>query len=110
MPLVDVKQPSGKIVKAWALEGDCDAAVVKSNMFSMEWPPKSGKMQEFPEVDRAAWFPLEIAQIKLLKGQVAFIEQLAAQLQYELKPPKQGSPESEHRSSGANQGSLFDKQ
>jgi predicted NUDIX family NTP pyrophosphohydrolase len=87
VPLVDVKQPSGKIVKAWALEGDCDAAAVKSNSFSMEWPPKSGKMQEFPEVDRAAWFSLEVAQIKLLKGQVGFIEQLAAKLQYALKPP-----------------------
>ena len=106
--LTDVKQPSGKIVKAWALEGDCDAAAVKSNMFSMEWPPKSRRMQEFPEVDRAAWFPLEVAQIKLLKGQVGFIEQLAAKLHYELKPPQQGPPDGENKPSGTTQGSLFD--
>ena len=85
MPLDDVKQPSGKIIKAWAIEGDCDTAAVRSNMFSMEWPPKSGRMQEFPEIDRAEWFSLEVAKTKLLKGQVAFLTRLASKLKYELK-------------------------
>jgi len=80
MPLQELRQPSGKVIKAWAVEGDCDAAQCHSNTFSMEWPPKSGKMKEFPEVDRAAWFPLETARTKLTKGQVGFLDQLAAKL------------------------------
>jgi len=55
-PLTPIKQPSGKIVQAWAFEGDGDPSAIKSNTFSMEWPPRSGKYQEFPEVDRAGWF------------------------------------------------------
>src|SRR5438309_7738613 len=54
--LTPVRQRSGKLVIAWALDGDCDPSSIRSNTFSMEWPPKSGRMQEFPEVDRAAWF------------------------------------------------------
>ena len=77
IPLTDIKQAGGKIVKAWAIEGDCDAAAAKSNMFSMEWPPKSGRMREFPEIDRAEWFPIGAAREKLLKGQVGFLDQLA---------------------------------
>jgi predicted NUDIX family NTP pyrophosphohydrolase len=73
-----IKQPGGKIVKAWAMEGDFDAATLRSNTFTMEWPPKSGRMQEFAEVDRGAWFSLEAAREKLLKAQVAFLDQLAA--------------------------------
>jgi predicted NUDIX family NTP pyrophosphohydrolase len=84
LPLTDIKQPSGKRIKAWALEGDCDATQVKSNLFSMEWPPKSGKTQEFPEVDRAAWFPIETARLKLLKGHVGFLDELAAKLGFAL--------------------------
>ena len=63
------RQPSGKIVEAWAVEGDLDPATVKSNTFSLEWPPRSGKMREFPEVDRAGWFSPDAAARKLLKGQ-----------------------------------------
>ncbi|TGV63648.1 NUDIX hydrolase, partial [Mesorhizobium sp. M00.F.Ca.ET.149.01.1.1] len=63
------KQPGGKIVMAWSVEADIDANAVKSNMFTMEWPPKSGRMKEFPEVDRAAWFSLPEAGLKILKGQ-----------------------------------------
>jgi predicted NUDIX family NTP pyrophosphohydrolase len=74
--LEPLKQPSGKIVRAWALEGDCDAAAIKSNTFLMEWPPHSGQQQEFPEVDRAGWFDLQAAKEKLLKGQIGFLEQL----------------------------------
>jgi predicted NUDIX family NTP pyrophosphohydrolase len=75
-----LKQSGMKIVHAWAIEGDCDAAKIKSNTFSMEWPPLSGKQQEFPEVDRAGWFDIETAKIKLLKGQRAFLDKLLEKL------------------------------
>ena len=78
--LETLKQSSGKRVHAWAIEGDCDASNIKSNTFSMEWPPRSGKQQEFPEIDRAEWFNLESARRKLLKGQVAFIDRLMEKL------------------------------
>lgn len=80
LPLGELKQPSGKIVTAWALEKDVDAALVKSNLFEMEWPPKSGQRQEFPEVDRAGWFPLAEAREKLLKGQAGFLDRLTETL------------------------------
>jgi predicted NUDIX family NTP pyrophosphohydrolase len=70
------KQPGGKIVHAFAVEADCDPAAVKSNMFSMEWPPRSGRRQEFPEIDRAAWFPLADARMKAHKGQIALLDEL----------------------------------
>ena len=76
MPLMDRKQPSGKIISAWAFAGDCDPDAIQSNSFSLEWPPRSGQVQEFPEVDRAAWFKLDTAKEKILKGQRAFIEEL----------------------------------
>lgn len=78
--LTPLKQPSGKTVYAWAVEGDIDAASVKSNMFSMEWPPRSGNQQEFPEVDRGGWFDLSQAREKILKGQVGFLEELQEKL------------------------------
>src|SRR5687767_14431620 len=65
LPLQPVKQRGGKVVVAWAVEGDCDAAAIRSNVFSMEWPPRSGKHAEFPEVDRAGWFTLEEAREKI---------------------------------------------
>jgi predicted NUDIX family NTP pyrophosphohydrolase len=74
--LSPLKQPSGKVVSAWAVEGDLDAATLKSNTFSMEWPPRSGTMQEFPEVDRGAWFDLPTARTKLQSGQRGFLDQL----------------------------------
>ena len=83
-PLKDIRQPGGKVVRAWALEGDCDASGVRSNMFSMEWPPKSGRTQEFPEIDRGEWFPIEAARAKLLKGQLGFLVELASKLGYSL--------------------------
>lgn len=76
--LGDVKQAGGKIVSAWAVEGDCDAESIRSNSFTMEWPPKSGKMQEYPEVDRAGWFGLNEATEKILAGQLPLLEKLAA--------------------------------
>ena len=76
VPLSEIKQPSGKIVSAWAMEGDCPEDV-RSNMFSLEWPPKSGKHVDFPEVDRAGWFEIAEARAKLLPGQHKFLDQLA---------------------------------
>jgi len=77
IPLGEVRQPSGKIVTAWALEGNFNPANLRSNTFSMPWPPGSGKSQEFPEIDRAEWFTLEIAHRKILKGQAAVLDRLA---------------------------------
>ena len=75
-----LKQPSGKIIFAWAIEADYDPGQIRSNLFSLEWPPKSGKIQQYPEVDRAAWFNISQARNKILSGQVGFIEQLIAVL------------------------------
>jgi predicted NUDIX family NTP pyrophosphohydrolase len=76
VPLGEVRQASGKRVSAWALEGDVDVDDVRSNTFPMEWPPRSGRIQEMPEVDRAGWFDLETARRKLLKGQVPLLDRL----------------------------------
>ena len=73
-----VKQPSGKIIHAWAAESDFDVSTVKSNLFTMEWPPRSGRSGDFPEVDRAGWFSIEEARHKIIKGQAPFIERLLA--------------------------------
>ena len=76
IPLEPVRQPGGKLVFAWALQADFDTSRLKSNIFSMEWPPKSGRQQEFPEIDRAGWFPIETARTKILKGQAGLLDQL----------------------------------
>jgi len=76
MALAPLKQRSGKLVYAWALEGDCDAGAIKSNLFSMEWPPRSGNCKVYPEVDRASWFTLESAKRKIVPGQIGFLEEL----------------------------------
>ncbi len=76
IPLAPVKLKSGKVVQAWAVEGDCDPSAIRSNTFSMEWPPRSGRQQEFPEVDRAAWFEFEEAKKKINQGQVGLLEEL----------------------------------
>ncbi len=75
-----VKQPGGKVVQAWAFEGDCDPAELKSNLFEMEWPPRSGRQASFPEVDRAGWFSMAEAREKILKGQVALLDALMLRL------------------------------
>jgi len=75
-PLRPVKQPGGKVVHAWLVEFDCDPEHIRSNVFTMEWPPKSGKTATFPEVDRAAWFTVAEARLRILPGQVAFLDQL----------------------------------
>ena len=78
--LGEVRQSSGKRVTAWAIEGDFDPSTLKSNTFTTEWPPRSGKQAEFPEVDRAGWFDLETARAKLVKAQAEFIDALAREL------------------------------
>jgi len=75
-----LRQPGGKLVYAWAVEGDFDPAQLRSNTFSMEWPPRSGRQASFPEVDRAAWFGLDEARSRILSGQVGFLDALAARL------------------------------
>src|SRR5262245_12697574 len=76
LALGSFRQSSAKIVDAWAVEGDFDPAALRSNTFTLEWPPRSGKMREVPEVDRAAWFAPEEAARKLLKGQRPILEAL----------------------------------
>jgi predicted NUDIX family NTP pyrophosphohydrolase len=80
VPLGEIRQRSGKRVQAWAAEGDLDPDAVESNTFELEWPPRSGRLQTFPEVDRAGWFPLEEAVERLLPAQTAFVERLRAHL------------------------------
>ena len=74
--LGEIKQPSGKIVSAWAFEGNCDPSRLVSNTFELEWPPKSGKTATFPEIDRIAWFSAQEAKQRILKGQKDFIATL----------------------------------
>ena len=80
IPLAQVRQKSGKIVQAWAVEGELDAENVRSNLFEMEWPPRSGKIQGFPEIDRAAWFSIEDALEKINPGQAGLIQELLEKL------------------------------
>ncbi len=75
-PLGRVRQRGGKEVEAFALEADFDAARIRSNTFEMEWPPRSGRMQAFPEVDRAEWFPLPLARRKILASQLPILDRL----------------------------------
>lgn len=93
VPLNPIKQKGGKvplgreeqilvrIVHAWAFEGDCDTAAIKGNTFTIEWPPKSGRQMEFPEIDRAEFFDLDTARRKIKAGQEALIEELATILE-----------------------------
>jgi predicted NUDIX family NTP pyrophosphohydrolase len=108
IPLKPLRQPGGKLVYAWAMKRDLDPAGLKSNTFSMEWPSRSGRYQNFPEIDRAAWFTIEEASRKILKGQAAFL----VQLQEKLGGPhssseKGGSAKGEH--APGRQHSLFDE-
>jgi len=79
-PLEPIKQPGGKVVQAWAIEADCDPAQVRSNVFTMEWPPKSGRTQQFPEVDRAEWFAVAQARKRIIAAQINFLDQLVSVL------------------------------
>jgi predicted NUDIX family NTP pyrophosphohydrolase len=77
LSLGTLKQPSGKVVTAWALEQGLDPSALKSNTFALEWPPRSGRIRNFPEVDRGGWFSLPAAHDKMLKGQLEFLKRLA---------------------------------
>ncbi len=80
LALVPLKQPSGKLIHAWAIEGDGDPAAARSILFRMEWPPKSGNEVEFPEIDRVAWFDMPEAARRILPGQAPFLAQLESLL------------------------------
>lgn len=83
IPLTPVKLKSGKLIRAWAVEGDCDPSKIRSNTFKMEWPPRSGQQHEFPEIDRAAWFDIEEAKKKIHQGQVGMLEELRHKIRSE---------------------------
>ncbi len=76
--LGEIRQAGGKVVKAWAFAGDCDPAALVSNQFELEWPPRSGHLLQFPEVDRAGWFSIDRARAKILKGQLELLDRLSA--------------------------------
>jgi predicted NUDIX family NTP pyrophosphohydrolase len=80
IPLAPIRMKGGKTVIAFAVLGDCDPASIRSNTFSMEWPPGSGQQQEFPEIDRAQWFAIKEAKGKILPAQIPLLEQLATRL------------------------------
>lgn len=75
-PLGEVRQRGGKIVTAWAVAADFDAAAITSNTFELEWPPRSGQVRQFPEIDRAQWFDVETARLKIIPAQAAFLDRL----------------------------------
>jgi predicted NUDIX family NTP pyrophosphohydrolase len=77
-PLGEIRQRGGKLVEAWAVAGDVDVDAIVSNTFETEWPPKSGRMQAFPEVDRAGWFTLEVARTKVNPAQAELLDRLVA--------------------------------
>jgi len=78
--LGEVRQSGGKVVRAWAADGDLDAATAESNTFEIEWPPKSGRVQTFPELDRVEWFELDTARTKIIAAQRAFLDRLLDRL------------------------------
>ena len=80
LPLGELRTTSSKVLTVWAAEGNLDASVAVSNTFELEWPPRSGRIQAFPEIDRAAWFDVEVARAKLVTGQVGFLDRLAERL------------------------------
>lgn len=86
--LGEIKQPSKKVIHAWAVEKDLDVTNIVSNTFKLEWPRNSGKIREYPEIDKACWFNIEQAKKKILKGQVGFIDRLAKILNYDSKKRK----------------------
>lgn len=81
LPLGEITQKSGKTVVAWGIEGDLDPTLAHSNTFSLEWPPRSGRLQEFPEIDRVEWFEVDEARRRLKPAQVPFIERLVSALE-----------------------------
>jgi predicted NUDIX family NTP pyrophosphohydrolase len=86
-PLGWVRMRSGKVVHAWAIEGEIDADAIRSNVFTLEWPPRSGRQRQYPEADRAAWFPLDEARRRILAAQSPLLDNLEG-----LVSPEQRSP------------------
>jgi predicted NUDIX family NTP pyrophosphohydrolase len=80
LALGELRTTSSKVLTVWAAEGDLDASAAISNTFDLEWPPRSGRIQQFPEIDRAAWYPVEEVRSKLVKGQVGFLDRLLDRL------------------------------
>jgi predicted NUDIX family NTP pyrophosphohydrolase len=89
LPLGEARQSGEKLVHVWAVEDDWDASLLKSNIFELEWPPRSGRKQSFPELDRAAWFDIAEAGQKISKGQALFLARLARVLIGPLKSASQ---------------------
>jgi predicted NUDIX family NTP pyrophosphohydrolase len=96
--LGEVTQASRKRITAYALEGDLEVSRIKSGTFDLEWPPRSGRVQSFPEVDRAEWFPIETARAKIVPGQRAFLDRLIAQLGDGNQLTRNGEPTRRDRS------------
>lgn len=88
VPLGDFRYASGKVVTAFAMEGDFDLSKFKSNTFELEWPPRSGRMTRFPEADRAAWLALDEAERRIVKGQRPILDALAALIAKESNEPR----------------------
>ena len=84
--LGELRQPGGKVVSAWAFEGDCDPKDLRSNTFTLEWPPKSGRQMEFPEVDRGSWYSVEEARRRLTPGQIIFVDRLLQKVGIPIPP------------------------
>ena len=76
MPLGEIVQKGGKVVTAWAIEGDVDVNALVPGLFEMEWPPRSGRMQRFPEIDRAEWFAVDAARAKMMPAQLPFLDRV----------------------------------
>ena len=100
-PLPPIRQPSGKTIHAWAVEGDCDPAGIKSHTVSIEWPPRSGTVRAFPEIDRAAWFALDDARERITKGQRSFVDQLRQWLGRDSRATTHRTRPAEDASGGA---------
>jgi predicted NUDIX family NTP pyrophosphohydrolase len=99
LSLSEALQLGGKVVQAWAIEGDCDSALIRSNTFEMEWPPRSGHHRTFPEIDRAAWFDVADARRKILKGQTVFVDRLLEALGPDADAPAGVAPRAPRRAS-----------
>jgi predicted NUDIX family NTP pyrophosphohydrolase len=89
-----LKQAGGKVIRVWAFAADCDPTAITSNTFQLEWPRGSGRIEQFPEIDRAAWFPAGLARMKVVKGQTGFIDQLCSLLGYDPGKERDGYPPS----------------
>jgi predicted NUDIX family NTP pyrophosphohydrolase len=92
VPLGETLQSNGKVAVIWALEGDLDVTQITCNLFDLEWPPRSGRIQQFPELDRAAWFDLDTARRKAFASQVPFFDRLEQHLRSRETPPAASPP------------------